>query len=138
MQAVDDPALIELNLQPLVFHASYRKVVAIDGAAAISDIDTPALMCAGSVLQVSGQSSKDKLSILKQDGISRKGKNELLDKTVIGSVAGGKKGAASTVHLNGTATQNSVQTLLPSIGFKSVDKVLAIGQCTFRSRTWAE
>ena len=48
----------------------------------------------------------------------------LLDKTVIGTVAGGKKGAALTVHLNGAATQNSVQMALRSIGFKSVDKVV--------------
>jgi hypothetical protein len=123
VQAVETPAVITLNPQPLVFHVSAKKVVALDGNALISASVGPALSFAGSVLQVSGHATMDTLSILKQGGISRKGKNVVIGKTAIGTLTGGKKGAALSVHLNGAATQNSVQLLLRSIGFKSTDKI---------------
>ncbi|MDB5337539.1 MAG: hemagglutinin/hemolysin-related protein, partial [Planctomycetaceae bacterium] len=121
--AMDDPVVIALNHQPMVFRVSGRKVVAIDSTATVSDADTTTLMFGGAVLQVSGQSAKDKLSILKQDGISRKGKNVLLGKTIIGTIAGGTKSAPLTIHLNAAATQSSVQSLLRSVGFRAVDKL---------------
>ncbi|MDB5339104.1 MAG: hypothetical protein JWN70_4723, partial [Planctomycetaceae bacterium] len=121
--AVDDAPLITLSSSPLVFHVNARKVVAIDGAATIADVDTPTLAFAGSILQVSGHSAKDAVSILKQSGIGLKGKNVLFGGTVIGTVAGGKKGAALVVHLTSFATEAAVQTLLRSIVFKSTDKV---------------
>ncbi|MDB5385782.1 MAG: hypothetical protein JWM11_1428, partial [Planctomycetaceae bacterium] len=123
VQAVNDPTVIALNSQPLILHVFAKKVTALDDAATISDVDTPVLTFAGSVLEVSGQSVKDKISILKQAGISHKGKKVLLGKTIIGTVSGGLKGAPLSVVLNGAATQNSVQTLLRSLGFNSADKI---------------
>jgi ELWxxDGT repeat protein len=122
---VDDlPTVITLNSQPLV-RTTPKKVAAIDSGATISDGDTPTLAFAGSVLQISGSASKDTLSILKQGGISTKGKNVLLGKTVIGTVSGGAKGQPLTIHLNAAATQTSVQLLLRSVAFKSTDKSVA-------------
>ncbi|MDB5337325.1 MAG: hypothetical protein JWN70_2944 [Planctomycetaceae bacterium] len=120
---LNEAPIIVLNLQPLVYRVSARKVATIDGSAMLSAMNTPALMFAGSVLQVSGQSSKDTLSIMKQNGISTRGKNVMFGTTIIGTVAGGTRGAPLRVELNGAATQNSVQNLLQSIGFKSTDKV---------------
>ena len=84
---VHAPTVIALDSQPLVFHVSARKVVAIDQSATLSNVDNPTLLFAGSVLTVSGQASKDTLSIIKQNGFSLKGKNLLFGKDVIGTVA---------------------------------------------------
>lgn len=117
------PTIITLNSEPLSYQIRSRNVVPIDGTATISDDDASVLNFAGSILQVSGQAKKDSLSILKQDGISRKGKNLLFGNVVIATVAGGKKGEALTIRMNSAATQTSVQTLLRSIAFKSTDKI---------------
>lgn len=122
IQPVEDPTVITLDSQPLVFQVSSKNLVAIDSTATIADLDTPVLVFTGSVLQVSGQSKSDKLSILKQDGISRKGRRVFFGTTLIGTTVGGKNSAALTVQLNNNATQNSVQRLLRSIGFSSKDK----------------
>ncbi|MDB5386400.1 MAG: tandem-95 repeat protein, partial [Planctomycetaceae bacterium] len=123
VQPVDDPAVITLSLQPLEYHISAKKVVAIDGSATISDIDTPTMQFTGSTLTVSGQAAKDTLSVIKQDGIGLKGMNILFGGQVIGTLAGGKKGTPVAIQLNASATQNSVQKLLRAIGFKSTDKI---------------
>lgn len=123
VQPVEDPTVITLDSQPLVYQVSSKQVVAIDNTATIADLDTPVLNFTGSVLQVSGQSKTDKLSILKQDGISRKGRRVFFGTTFIGTTGGGKNGSGLTVQLNSNATQNSVQRLLRSIGFSSKDKV---------------
>ena len=123
VQAVDDPPVIALNAQPLVFLVAAKKAVAIDGTSTISDIDTPTLSFTGSVLKVSGQSAKDTLSVLTQGGVGLKGKNVLSGKVVIGTVVGGTKGAPLTITLNAAATQASVQQLLRNLSFKAVDKV---------------
>ncbi len=119
--AVDDPAVITLNSQPLDYRVSLR-TVAIDESATLMDVDTPTLTFNGAVLRVSGQSAKDTLSLLNLNGIRHKGRNVVSGTTVIGVLAGGKKGVPLTVSLNGSATQNAVQSLLRSIAFKSVDK----------------
>ncbi|MDB5388291.1 MAG: hypothetical protein JWM11_3937 [Planctomycetaceae bacterium] len=119
------PTIISLNALPLSYHVSAKKTVAIDSGAILSDGDAGALTLNGATLQVSGQTAKDTLSILKQGGISLKGKNVLSGKDVIGTFAGGKKGVALTVHFTSKATQISVQTLLRNIAFKSTDKVAA-------------
>lgn len=123
VQAVDDPTLISLNSQPLLFHVKAKKVVPIDGTATITDPDSSTLLFAGSTLHVSGQAAKDTLSILKLGGISAKGKNVLSGKTIIGTMEGGKKATPLTIHFTAAATQASVQTVLRGIGFKSTDKV---------------
>jgi hypothetical protein len=120
--AVDDPPVIALNPLPLV-RVIAKKVAAIDGAVTLLDIDSPTLMFNGAVLQVSGLAVKDTVSILKQNGIARKGKNVVSGKTVIGALSGGKKGVPLKLVFNGAATLSSVQSLLRSIGFKSVDKI---------------
>lgn len=120
VQPVDDTPSITLNPQPL--STPGKKPVVIDGGATISLIDSPTLAFAGSTLRVSGQLGKETLSILKQNGLSRKGKNLLFQKAIIGTVGGGTKGVALTVQLNGTATQNSVQMLLRSITFKAAGR----------------
>lgn len=120
---VDDAPVITLNPQPLVYQVSGRRIVAIDPSATISDIDTPTLIFSGSVLTVSGQAAKDKLSVIKQNDITRKGRNLFFGSTFIGTVSGGKKGDALNVRLNNNATKNSVQALLHSLGFESTDKV---------------
>lgn len=120
---VDDPAVITLNPQPLVYHVSGQRIVAVDSSATITDIDTPTLIFSGSVLTVSGQTAKDKLSVLKQNDITRKGRNLFFGSTFIGTVSGGRKGDVLAVRLNNNATKNSVQALLHSIGFESTDKV---------------
>ncbi|MDB5389166.1 MAG: cya 3 [Planctomycetaceae bacterium] len=120
--AVNDAPLISSNSQPLTFTIAGKNAIAINGTATITNVDTRTLTFAGSVLTVSGQTATDTLSILKQDGISKKGKNVVSGKTVIGTISGGTKETSLTIHLNGAATQNSVQTLLQSIAFKSKDK----------------
>ncbi len=120
---VDDAPVITLDPQPLVYHASGRKIVGIDPSATITDIDTPTLNFSASVLTVSGQTAKDKLSVLKQNDITRKGRNLFFGSTFIGTVSGGRKGDALAVRFNNNATKNSVQALLHSIGFESTDKV---------------
>ncbi|MDB5334442.1 MAG: hypothetical protein JWN70_61 [Planctomycetaceae bacterium] len=123
VHAVDDPTVITLNSQPLVYSVKSKSIVPIDGTATISDADAEPVQFTGSTLTVSGQSAKDTLSIIKQNGIGLKGKNVLFGTTVIGTFAGGKKAAPLTVRLTAAATQNAVQMLLRSIGFKSVDKI---------------
>ncbi|MDB5338829.1 MAG: cya 3, partial [Planctomycetaceae bacterium] len=123
VQSVDDPAIITLTSQPLVYRVSTKKIVTIDETVTISDIDSPTLMFSGSALRVSGQGTKDTLSILKQNGISVKGNSVFFGATIIGAFTGGKKAAPLMVFLNSAATQNSVQILMQSIGFKSTDKV---------------
>ncbi|MDB5341495.1 MAG: Secreted protein containing Cellulosome anchoring protein, partial [Planctomycetaceae bacterium] len=120
---VDDPTTITMSPQPILFHISSKAVLAVDPAAAISDVDSPTLLFAGSMLKVSGQSSKDTLSIIEQNGIDVKGKSVLFGGTVIGSIAGGTKAEALTVQFNAGATQNAIQNLLRSIGFKTTDKL---------------
>jgi protocadherin Fat 4 len=122
VQPVDDPAVITLNSTPLVLGVSTKKAVAIDTTATITDPDTPNLIFSGATLQVSGQTSKDTLSILNQGGISRKGTNVLSGNTVIGAVSGGKKGAPLTIVFSGAATQESVDALMRSIAFKPAAK----------------
>lgn len=117
------PTIITLNSEPLSYQIRSRDVLPIDGTATITDDDASVLNFTGSILQVSGHAQKDTLSILKQDGISRKGKNVLFGKVVIATVSGGKKGEALTIRMNSAATQASVQFLLRSIGFKSTDKI---------------
>lgn len=119
---VDDPAEIVLRSAPLDYNASAKTSTTIDGAATISDRDTAPLKFAGAILTVSGQAGKDILSILSQNGISRRGLDVLFGGKVIGTVSGGTNGAALTVLLNGAATQDSVQRLLRSIGFKAAKK----------------
>ncbi len=120
---LNEAPTIVLNVQPLVYRVSARKVATIDSFAMLSDLDAPTPMFAGSVLRVSGQSSKDTLSIMKQNGISTRGKNVMFGTTIIGTVAGGTKGAPLTIQLNGAATSNSVQNLMRSLGFESTDQV---------------
>jgi RHS repeat-associated protein len=122
VQPVGNTPAIGLNRLPLV-RVSAKKVEAIDGSATLTGIDGPVLTFNGAVVTVSGQSAKDALSILKQNGIARKGKNVVFGKTIIGSISGGKKGAGLTINLNASASQSSVQALLRSVGFKSTDKV---------------
>jgi ELWxxDGT repeat protein len=114
---------ITLNSQTLVYHVASRKAAAIDGSATLAVGSNPALTFSGAMLQVTGQGGKDTLSILKQGGITTKGKNVLSGKTVIGTFSGGKKSAALTVHFTAAATQDMVQTVIRDIGFKSTDKV---------------
>ncbi len=123
VQSVDDPTIISTSSQPLVYLIASKKVVTIDGQATISDSDSPNLMFNGAVLTVSGQGGKDTLSLVKQNGLGLKGKTVLFGGVAIGTLAGGKKSAPLTVHLNGAATQSAVQSLMQSIGFKSVDKL---------------
>ncbi len=115
-------AIITLNSAPLVFHISGKGVAAIDSTATISNLSPPATSFDHSILKVSGHSAKDKLSILKQNDISTKGKNVLFGQTVIGTLSIGKKGAPLSVTLNGAATHDSVEKLLRSIGFKAAGK----------------
>ena len=124
VQAVDDSPVITLHPHPLVFHVKARKIIAIDGTATISDVDTPNLTFTGSVLIVSGHAAKDSVSILKQRGIGLKGKRVLFNGTGIGTYTGGKKGAALVVTLTSLANENAVEILLRSIGYKSTDKVV--------------
>ena len=131
---VDDPSVIVLDPQPLIYHLASKKMIAVDSSATIADIDTPRLVFTGSVLQVSGQSVKDSLSVEKADGIVRRGRSVFFGTTLIGTVAGGTKGAALTVRLNNNATQSSVQALLRSIGFKSNDKFAGIRMLQIRFR----
>ena len=56
----------------------------------------------------------------------------LFGKVVIGTVTGGTKGAPLVVRLNGVATQNSVQALLRSVGFKAVDKFIGLRDVKFQ------
>lgn len=121
VQPVDDPAQIALNSAPLI-RTPAKKVAPIDPSATIFDVDTINLNFNGAVLEVSGQATKDTLSILKLNGIARKGKKVVSGTTVVGVLTGGKKGVPLTVILNGAATQSSVQSLLRNIGFKSTDK----------------
>ena len=121
VQAVDDPAVIGLNPLLLV-RIPAKKSAPIDTSATISDIDTPTLTFDWAILRVSGHTVKDSLSILKLNGVARKGTNVVVGTTVIGTLTGGKKGSTLNVLLNGSATPSAVQSLLRSIGFKSTDK----------------
>ena len=118
----EDPPVISLNSQPLIFSIKGRKAMAIDGTVTITDIDSPVINFNGAILLVSGQGTKDTLSVLKQNNISRRGKNLLLGKTIIGTVSGGTRGAALTIRLNAAATQSTVQSLMRNIAFKAVGK----------------
>ena len=122
VQPIDDATIIALEPQPLVYQVSLRKAVAIDSSATLTDIDSPSLNFSDSVLQVSGQSAKDSLSVMKVNGIVRKGRKVFYGTTLIGSVGGGTKGAELKLHLNSNATKSSVQAFLRSVGFKSSDK----------------
>ena len=113
---------IALNSVPLVFRISDKAAAAIDASAAISNIVPPTASFDGAVLKVSGQLAKDKLSILKQNGISSKGKNLLFGSAAIGTLSIGKKGAPLTVTFNNAATQDAVQLLLRNIAFKAAGK----------------
>lgn len=118
---VDEPPVITMSSQPLVYQISSRRIVAIDSSATMTDPDTASF--GGAVLQVSGQVTKDQLSLLKQGGVERKGKQVLFNRTTIATFAGGKRGDPLTINLNATATQPAVQALLRAIGFKTVVKV---------------
>ena len=74
VQPIDDPAFIALNPAPLV-RTPAKKVAPVDTSATISDVDTANLNFNGAVLTVSGQATKDTLSIIKLNGIALKGKN---------------------------------------------------------------
>jgi hypothetical protein len=116
--AVEDSTVIKLNPLPMTLVGSFKKGVAIDSAATISDVDTPNLNFNKAILQVTGQTSKDHLLILNRGNIGRKGKNIWHNGDIIGTVEGGKKGGALTVRLTAAATQTGVQDLLRSIGLK--------------------
>lgn len=122
VQPVDDPSVITLSNQPLVYRISGRRAMVIDSTATIADVDLTPLQFNGAVLRVSGHAAKDTLSVLIENGIGLRGKNVLFGTTVIGTLSGGKKGVALTVTLNSAATQNSVEMLMRSIGFKAANK----------------
>lgn len=115
--------VLTLNSAPLVYHVSGRKAVAVDAAATIAANDGMALNFNGATLQVSGHSSKETVSILKQGGIALKGKSVLVGNQVVATFSGGKKGSTLSVHFNASATQGQVQTVLRSVAFKSTSKV---------------
>ena len=118
VQAVEDPTVITLNAQPLVYRISSKQVVPVDSTALVTDVDTGTAF-AGMGLRVSGHGGKDTLSIMKQNGITTKGKNLLVGGTVIGTFSGGKKGLAFAVDFNAAATQTAIQTVARNIGFKA-------------------
>lgn len=120
--AVDDPPVLSVDSSPLAYRIASKQIVAIAPAAAITDPDTPVLNFTRAVLKISGQSAKDQLLILKQGGVSLKGKSVLFNGTVVGTLAGGKKGAALTITLNDFATQAAAQGVLRVVGFKCLDK----------------
>lgn len=122
--AVDDPAAITLDSQPLFIRASSKKAVAIDKSATIKDVDTAELSFTGASLKVSGQTAKDTVWILQQNGVSSKGSKLLSGKTVIGAVVGGKKGVPLTVVFNAVATQDNVQAVLQNISFSPASKTI--------------
>lgn len=123
VEAVDDAPVITINAQPLAYRIGSKQIVAIDGAATVTDVDTLHLDFSSAALKVSGQSARDRLSFLKQAGIARKGKSVRFNGELIGTFTGGKKGIPLTVTLNSFATQSAVQSLVRAIGFKSIDKV---------------
>jgi hypothetical protein len=122
--AVDDPAAITLDREPLLIRASTKNAVAIDQAATIKDVDTAELTFTGASLKVSGQTAKDAVWVLQQNGISSKGSKLLSGKTVIGALVGGKKGVPLTVVFNAVATQVNVQAVLQNISFKPASKTI--------------
>jgi hypothetical protein len=128
--AVDDPPVITTSPMPLTYHVKARKIVTVDSTATITDVDTPTLSFGAAVLSVSGQGSKDQLSIQKQGGVSIKGKSVRVNSIVVGELAGGQKGGPLTVRFNSAATQSTVQSVLHAIGFKSTDK--AVGHRTLQ------
>ena len=132
VQAVDDATVVTMDSQPLVYSISSKAVTAVDSTVVINDVDTQAGAFAGTSLIVSGHGPKDTLSLLRARGITTKGKNVLFGTTIIGTFSGGKKGFPLTINFNGQATQNAVQTLAQSIGFKATGK--ATGNRTMQFR----
>lgn len=126
--AVDDPAAITLDSDPLFIRTSTRKATVVDKAATLEDVDTPELSFSGASLKVSGQTAKDTVWIAQANGISSKGSKLMSGKTVIGAIVGGKKGVPLTVVFNSVATQDNVQAVLQSVSFKPASK--AIGNRT--------
>lgn len=120
--AVDDPPVISLTPQPVAYRIGSKQIVALDTTATITDVDSPLSNFGGAILKVSGQSAKDQLSLLAQNGIARKGKTVRFNGTLIGTLAGGKKAAPLTITLNSFATPSAVQATLRSIAIKSLDK----------------
>lgn len=122
VQPVDDPTVLALSPLPLDYRVSSRKVSTLDSAASITDSDSPHLQFNGSSLTISGQATKDTLTIIKQNNISLKGKTVLFGKIAIGTFSGGTMGVPLTIKLNSSATLTSIQSLMRSVGFKSTDK----------------
>ena len=122
---INDSPVITLNTQPLKYSVKSKKVVAVDGSTVIADSDSQLLSFNDAVLTVSGQTSRDTLSIIKQGGIKLRSNTILYGKSEIGKFSGGAKGKPLTIILkSGTTSQviQSLHALLTSIGFKSTEK----------------
>lgn len=119
---VDDSPSIVLNPQPLIYNLKSKKVVALDAAANFLAPDAPPLNFNQSILKVSGQLPKDSLSIIKQGPIKLQGSKIFSGKTQIGTVSGGTKAKPLSITFTTGMTQDVLQTLLRSIGFKTTDK----------------
>ncbi|MES2788344.1 MAG: ELWxxDGT repeat protein [Planctomycetota bacterium] len=121
---VDEPLLITLPSGTATYVRRASPLFAGAGAT-VSDPDVSTVNFAGGSVTASisqGSIKTDSLKIVAGGGITLKGKNVLFNGTIIGKWAGGTKGSALTITLNGSATQAAVTQLLRRIGYSNTTK----------------
>lgn len=121
VDAVDDPVVIVLSQEPLVVATLARRPVRIDAGATITDVDESPDTFFQPVLQVSGHSEADSLSVLKTAGIHVKGGNLLLGHRIIGTVVGGEHGETLSIRFTTSVKRNVLQSVIRSVGFRTTD-----------------